>query len=371
MKTKPILKGLLYFVGGGLLSLLVLAIASFVSNQNLPSGPEVTDRLTELDKTRLEETFHLKTTLGDSVWPGWGEMDIPILLWHQDNNFLVSVDVPPPGWAAVPNDLYRGETYFANPGFDPENFAMQIGDGWVASMGTKGETDQFMQDVFRNVIPDPLEPFFPFRLLILNTEIQISGVLHETFHVYQAVQSPIKFAQADSAYGSADRYWEIDLDMGPAWEEEMDLLIDAATSQDDQEARSLARQFLAVRDKRRAEHGLTADLVSYEVQTEWLEGLAKYIELSIWETAFNMPQYKPIPETETDPDFKDYQTFPSRWKQEISQARRQANTEGDVRFYYSGMFQTRILDRLMPDWKNRVMEPEETLENLIRQGTAP
>jgi hypothetical protein len=159
--------------------------------------------------------------------------------------------------------------------------------------------------------------------------------------------------------------------MGTAWEEEMDLLIHAATSEDDQEARIAARQFLAVRDARRDKHGLTEKLVDFEIQTEWLEGLAKYVELSIWEAAFNMPQYRSVLETDEDPDFKDYQTFKRRLRQEISQARRQATIEGDVRFYYSGMLQARILDKLMPDWKSKVMEDDTYLEDLIRQAITP
>jgi hypothetical protein len=371
MKSKPFLKGLLYFIAGGLLSLSLLAVASYISNKNLPTGPEISDRLSELDKMRLEEALHLKTSLGESIWPGWGEMDIPVLLWHQENNFLVGIDDPPAGWISVPDDVFKGNTYFANPKFDPENFAMNIGDIWVASMGTKGETDAFMEDVFREVIPDPLESFFPFRLLILNTEIQISGVLHETFHVYQVLQSPEKFKRAETAYIDTDHYWVIDQNMETSWQEEMNLLIDAANSHDEQEVRSLAAQFLAVRDKRRIDFKLTQTMIVFEIQTEWLEGLAKYIELSIWEAAANTSQYKPSLETEVDPDFKEYQTYQRRWNQEISQARRQATSEGDVRFYYSGMLQARILDKVMPSWKSKVMEETGSLEDLIRQATTP
>jgi hypothetical protein len=371
MRLKPTLKGLVYFIGGGLLSLVVLGFAIYISNRNLPTGPDVKDRLTALDKVRLEETYHLKATLGEAVWSGWGKMETPVLLWHQGNNFLIGVENPPPGWDRVSGDEYQGAPYFSNPGYDPENFATYIDGRWIASMGTKGETDQFMQDMFRKVIPDPIENFFPYRLLILNTEIQISGVLHESFHVYQAIQSPGNFERTQTAYENSDRYWDIDEGMESAWAEEMDLLIDAATSQEEKEIRSLTRQFLKARDMRRADHNLTPDLVSFETGTEWLEGLTKYVELSIWEAAFNSTYYEPIPAIETDPDFKDYQTFNQRWKQEISQARRQATIQGDVRFYYTGMLQARLLDKLSPGWQSAAMEDGVSLEDLIRQAISP
>lgn len=371
MKLKPVLKGLLFFIAGGLLSLVVLALASYLSNQNLPTAPLVTDRLVDLDKTRLAEALHLKDTLGSRVWPAWAEMEIPILLWHQDNNFLVGMADPPPGWQAVPGDQFQGATYYANPDYDPENFAMELGGQWIASMATKSETDKFMQQVFRDILPDPLENFFPFRLLILNTEIQISGVLHETFHVYQAVTAPAKFARADSAYQSSEAYWDLDPQMESAWQKEMDLLIEAAAAQGEQETGELARQFLVVRDARRSQHGLSAGLISFETQTEWLEGLAKYLEMTIWETAYHSASYQPLPDTTSDPDFKSYQNFKSRWNQEMSQAGRQATIPGDVRFYYSGLLQARLLDKLMPTWKTKALEEDSTLENLIRQVVSP
>jgi hypothetical protein len=371
MRLKPTLKGLIYFAAGGLLSLVILGFVVYISNRNLPTGPDVKDHLPTLDKVRLEETYHLKATLGEALWSGWGNMEAPVLLWHKENSFLFGVEDPPPGWDRVSGDEYQGAPYFSNPGYDPENFATYIDGGWIASMATKGETDRFMQDVFREVLPDPIENFFPYRLLILNTEIQISGVLHESFHVYQAIQSPKNFTRTQAAIENADRYWDIDEGMESSWAEEMELLIDAATSQEEREIRSLTHQFLRVRDARRIDHNLTPDLVSFETGTEWLEGLAKYIELGIWEAAFNSPYYEPLPATEIDSDFKDYKSFNQRWKQEISQARRQATIQGDVRFYYTGMLQARLLDKLSPGWKSAVMEEDVSLEDLIRQAISP
>ena len=61
----------LTIVAGMVVSCLVLAVIGYNSNQKLPSGPEITDRMTPLDKVRLEEALHLKSELGDAVWPGY------------------------------------------------------------------------------------------------------------------------------------------------------------------------------------------------------------------------------------------------------------------------------------------------------------
>ncbi len=39
--------------------------------------------------------------------------------------------------------------------------------------------------------------------------------------------------------------------------------------------------------------------------------------------------------------------------------------DGDGRFYYTGMAQAIILDRLLPEWKTMAMNEDVFLENLI------
>lgn len=370
-KNRRILKGTLLFFAGGLLSLILLGMAAYISNKNLPKGPNLADRLDPLDKIRLAEVRHLKTRLGEEIWPGWGRMHIPILLWHQDNSFIFGIDSAPPGWELIPDDQFQGEPYYRNPDIDPDNFAMFIGDQWVASMGTKGEADLFIQGVFRDTIPDFLEAFFPFRLLILSTEIQISGVLHETFHVFQANEVPEKFSRVEDVYQNDEEYWVHDPEMYAAWNEEVNLLIEATRAGTEKEMITLVKQFLAHRSQRRADHGLTEGMIAYERGIEWLEGLAKYVELTTWEAASSTYQYEPTVEMQSDPDFKDYQTFQRHWSQEVSQARRQATTQGDIRFYYTGMLQARILDKLAPSWKISIMENGVYLEDLLQEAVEP
>jgi hypothetical protein len=43
---------------------------------------------------------------------------------------------------------------------------------------------------------------------------------------------------------------------------------------------------------------------------------------------------------------------------------------GDLRFYLSGMAQARLLDRLSPGWKDKVLPGPSTLEDLLREALA-
>jgi hypothetical protein len=312
--------------------------------------------------------LHLKAELGDIVWPGYAALDNPVIIWNEDYEFLFRMSNPPGGWEEVPNDNFEGRPYFRRPADNPQNFAVQVGDQWAGSIFTKYLVDSALISGIRELLPPGIVDVFPFRIFIQPSELQISGLQHENFHVVQVEMNPEKFEAAEEVYGFGDRYWALDQEMEPAWKEEIDLLIRAVEVSSKGDAVEVGRQFLAQRDQRRNVYGLDADLIAYEVQFEWLEGIAKYVEIRSWEVASNTKAYVPLPGMENDPDFKHYETFRSHWSQEMRSAREQAEREGDTRFYYSGMLQAYLLDRLMPDWKDRIFEEGVYLEDLLREA---
>ena len=97
--------------------------------------------------------------------------------------------------------------------------------------------------------------------------------------------------------------------------------------------------------------------------------VSKYLELEAWRQAATVAGYEPLGEMAEDPDFKAYDSFEQRWSQEIGQMKRQVGTEGVTRFYYTGMAQAMLLDRLYPGWKSQVMEEGIWLETLLREAT--
>lgn len=196
------------------------------------------------------------------------------------------------------------------------------------------------------------------------------GVLHEAFHVFQVGKGDGRLQDAELAYQDDADYWAADAAMQEAWRQEVDLLAQALEAESDAEARTLTQQFLEQRQARRSEHDLGPALVDYERRLEWLEGLAKYVELESWRLAAKTPGYEPLPEMADDPDFKAYDSFDKQWSQEVAQMKRQASIKGDVRFYYTGMAQARLLDRLAPDWKSQIMGEGVWLDDLLWQETS-
>lgn len=350
----------------GIVSLCILAAGlSALSNLSLPERPESTSTLSSIDKVRLVEALHLKEVLGEEVWPGWGQMDIPILLWTEETSFLIGFSFQPSGWEVVLDDTFNGQPYYKQETESHENFAVLIDNHWAASMGTKWETDHFLISQFQEMFPSPIDKIVPYRLFIQPSEVQVTGVLHETFHVYQAVSAPEKLENSEDRYGIEGNYWEIDESMSNDWNKEIDFLAQALDAKTDTELRELVIQFLSQRQNRRENHDLNEDMVDFERLVEWEEGLAKYVEIAFWKQAFSSPNYQSILEMDQDPDFHTYETFEQRWRQEIMTMRNQAAQKADVRFYYTGMAQAFLLDQLMPDWKSCIMDDNVWLDDLL------
>lgn len=346
---------------------LLLSMISLLSNRNLPIE-ESSEQLSDVDKARLLESLHLKRTLGDQVWQGWGSADNPIIVWNRSYEFLVNYngDVPT-SWSRVSVDDLNGQEYFRRTAEDPQNFAIRVGDTWAASMATKNTTDVFLINAFRENLPAPIKQVFPYRFLLQPSETQIGGLLHETFHVFQYQNAPNRINAAESIHGLGDEYEAAAESFRSEWRKEAELLAEALEAKPRDEKAELVLQFLAARDGRRKDHQLGNNFIDYERWLEWEEGTAKYIEVAILKQANETSDYRALPAMENDPDFGQYQTIDQRWSQEIFQLRYQTSP-GESRFYATGMAQAFLLDDLMPDWKEQYWMEDVFLEDLLRSA---
>jgi hypothetical protein len=368
---------------------LLLTVTSAISNLSLPQASPVIETLSQADKIRLAETKHLIQVVGSNLWSGWGQADIPTILYNESFAFLAGYPDPPAGWVKVPvniqrggewevtpGDTYDGQPYYRQrlpgPNITPEAFTVLVGERWVSSMGTLDWMKISLAQSIRLDLPAFLQPIFPYRLLIQGlvngSDQYISLIAHETFHAYQGMTAPDKLArseQTNTAY--AGRYPWNDAALQGNWQTELDLLAEGLKSADEGETIDLARRFLAVRAERRSAANLSQELVAFEQQREWLEGLARYTELEIWRLG-SLDGYTPLPETDQLADFDRYTGFDFRWSRELSQLPRMASDEGDGRFYYSGMSQAFLLDRLAPDWKTRAFDEDVWLEELLEEA---
>lgn len=382
----PRLRKFCLFFPLGLITLCLLAVAaSALSNLGLPQHSKTVDHLSELEKARLSEVLHLRRALGEAVWPGWGQADIPLIVYNEQYAFLLGYADPPAGWLKVPDQEPRGgsweqvpgeafegspyyRTLLTDPQKTPQGFTVRVGERWAATFQTReyGEIT-FYRDI-RKAFPPFISTFVPVRLawalLMGKTDAYIAALEHESFHAYEGIQATDQLAQAEYAHTEGETYPFGRMD-GP-WKQEMNALLQAARAADLSEAKSLARQFLSMRAARRT--GLSADQVEYEQLMEWEEGLAKYAELEISRQAESTADYRPVVGMAQDSGFKNYKGQQRFWSSQLNEALNTGGRSGETRFYYSGNALAVALDRLMPGWKPRALPGGEYLDVLLQEA---
>lgn len=361
-----------------------------LSNRSLPKQSGVTETLTDTQKALLIEAQRLRRSLGDKVWQGWGEASIPIIVHNEAYAFLVGYpDDPPAGWVmaprgerrggaweAMPGEGLSGQPYYrspiTDPGKTPENFTVRVGDEWAATLGTWEYAEVSFYAGYREQLPPGLREVFPYRMmfnLLMGTpERYIAALEHEAFHAWQGLQAPQRLAEAELAAPLEERYPWDDAQLEAAWKGEAELLVGALRAGTDAEAMELGRQFLAQREFRRKAAGLSPELVDYERQREWLEGLAKYAELEITRLAGVASDYTPAAEATALEGFTGYADRELTWSAQVDEIIRAAGRSSENRFYYTGFGQAALLDRLFPGWKEAAFAPGVMLEDLLRQA---
>ncbi len=356
--------------------LLVVIAGIYWQNTNLPTSLNRVDRLSERDEALLAEATHLRNALADSIWPGWGQLDIPWLVYNRKYAFLKGLSNPDTGWIRVPHDRVIGTAWEQVEGRDyyrqalspssgrPQAFIVQIGDRYVASMTTREWTEIQMIRSIEEQLPGFLSPVFPYTLFLkqFNSDWYVSALLHESFHALQAVEAFEKLEAAERATSNEGDYPWGDDDFRNQWLKERRLLAGALQPGDSASIARKLTEWMNVRKSRR--QILTEEQVRYEKQREWLEGLAKYAELNIWKKANDFVSYESLPGTKQISDFEEYDRAESHWKQEIGQLERNLQFDETI-FYYSGWAQAQLLDRIHPGWKHQAMEEEIYLEDLF------
>jgi hypothetical protein len=210
----------------------------------------------------------------------------------------------------------------------------------------------------REVNPVMLEMF------LLTPGGHVAALLHEAFHAFQAMYFPRRFQKALSSYKAEQHYPFEDEAFKKAWNEEGLLLGEAYTRKEDGEVKNIIRKFLEMREKRRVLAGLGADLIAYEKNLEWLEGMGKYAEMRFAELAAG--------EAGNEKRAKDYTIVFNRARYDMrSRLRRLGEQSGDLRFYLSGFVLARLLDRLRPGWKEVMFSDQKiSFEDLLRECVA-
>ncbi|MFC2142645.1 hypothetical protein ACFLR7_06910 [Acidobacteriota bacterium] len=352
-----------FLMGVSLLAVLGIQATGteYTLEQALPKTEENLVRLNPKDKAQVSESLRVKKMFGSQVWPGLGEALIPLILFNERFEFLIAHPNPPAPWAVVDGDALQGRPYFRREQEQSQAFAVPVGDLWAGSMTTLSHMSRAMEEELKENVPqEKLTPAF-IKMMTPTPAQHVVYLLHEAFHAFQAARFSDRFQKANGVYASEDRYPFEDAGFIEAWNTEGFLLASALREKDESERLALIRKFLEVRSRRRSAASLAPELVDFERELEWLEGLAKYAEMRFAELCAS---------DEGGPWFKDYRVVRNRTRVDFySRLKRLGEQKGDLRFYLSGAAQAMILDLISPEWKQDMLHQNNIcLEDLLQRA---
>jgi hypothetical protein len=306
--------------------------------------PRDLELLGPADKAELAEILRLKVELGDQVWPGLSRFVVLLIFYNERYEFLVGEANPPSPWEVVRSGSFQGQPYFRRAAEKSQSFAVAVGARWAGCLGTL----------------EHMNSRIPFRL---SREFHVVLALHEVFHAFQATLAPQRFAKAISVYKSEDKYPSHDPQFSSAWNREGEALSEALRATEEAAVSGLVKRFLDAREARRSQVMLDPELISYECELEWLEGLAKYAEVRFYELAASRA---------SELAYASYRLGHPFWPADLARLRRNLGGQGeDLRFYLSGAAQAILLDRLSPGWKAEALEMKSNLEGFLRAAITP
>lgn len=352
--------------GAAALAVTAAAVTAFLNHRALDRLDRrfTSDAPTGADRRALAEARRVKAAHGSSVWPGFGEADLPQVLYNDAWEFLAGWPPPPPsGWRRAGEAELFGVPVWRRRAGDPRPFAVRIADRWTGRYPVRRVLNRRRVREARAGM-DPLSALLvPVRLSTAPTDLYVVQLLHTVFHAFQAERSEDRFYEAVELRGRvAGRY---PFDASPPselWTEEGRALDRARTAEGRGAACRAVEDFRSARTRRRRSTAFDATTTAYERGQEWLQGLAKFAELRL---------YRRAARESGSPEGVEYRSGPAHWEDDLEDLRSGLGSLGrDRRFAVSGLGQALALERLDPDWKARALPGGRPLDELLAETCA-
>jgi len=339
-----------------------------------------------IDPLLVAQAAEVWTVIAQSenpVWPGWNASSTPLLFYIPGvQDVLIGHPKPPEGFQRYSGpikllnaEIYvrDGKTFFE---FDGQNTVLDVAGTPTLvvadTLSNRRNQIRFWLDDPRPAATKSAE--LDWEKLQGSPYDSLCMIAHEAFHAFQSRKAPAKGGGEEAL----TRYPTVASPNTLGFALEGDILAKALRSSEPAKTRDLAVRWLAVRRERRK--GLTAEAVDYEDRMEYLEGLAKYVELKLLEVLQGRPAGPAMAWVQ---GFHGYADLKPQRENLIRQLEKMMHGEVNVnndrfgasplrmRLYYSGMAIAAVLDRISPGWKGHIFAPEATLTALATDALKP
>jgi hypothetical protein len=339
--------------------LMILCLGACASPQTTPAPvPEVsitaTPQMIIPELAEAAEAWQVLNTYGDQVWPGWGKTRPPLLIRQGEYDLLIGHPAPPQEFSRLPDRSLAGQPIYRYTGHlvpMPAATAWEVGGVWSVAVPTREEFQQAIDaQLGRGVVQ-------------LDAANYVRAIVHEAFHAYAMtiIRGQVPDFGVDVDEGKMIQRLVALPDLNQQHAAEGQALVKALQATDDQIARLAAAEFLKLRQARRTAGDKQS--AAYEQTTEWVEGLARYAEVAMMQQAGHAADQSANTAIH-------YPAAEEVWQQFLDQlAKPTASPDGfRGRYYLLGAGQAFLLDRLLPDWKTRVLDEKLSLEDLLQEA---
>lgn len=331
----------------------------------------------------LKECRAVMRAVGEDIWKGWDLSKTPILFYrprvqdiliaypHQPAGFQVLTGFNPLGGETI---YYRDGTTFID--YDGQNTVTDIdGVKTLVVADTFSNQRNQLNGVLLGRDKDFAQTWLEnWNFLPDDPYSQMAMILHEGFHAFQAAQAPDKEPNETAAID----YPLLDTPNNSSWALEAALMRDALLCESRDTRAAKIRELVAVRTERRAT--LNKESVDYEDLTEYLEGLAKYIEFRFLKEAQAL---EPDPRLffingfyGFGPKLKEIRDKTVTQMKDIIAASIDMTGNkfgvGPLRFrlYSSGAALALLLDEVAPDWKADIFKDGVYLFDKLKKAVS-
>ena len=325
----------------------------------------------------LKESQNVAMQLEEGLYPDWNFRDTPVLLYKPGiQELLINFPHLPEGFEIFKGfNPLEGQSIYVRNGityipYDDQNTTIKI-DG--VKVLVVADTFSSMRNQLRGAMMNQPKSFLNEWLdnwdFIGSPIHKIGTILHEGFHVYQEQMAEEKYAN-EAVIADYPLLDPINNSLSVL---EGLILKDALFSNNEEEVLRKRNQFVAVRNYR---HSLLGpDFVEYENLNEFSEGTAKYVEFKFFSLGENIAS---IQEMQFVNGYKEYKSLlPEFFKNEIEDMVNIVSVNdnrfgnmygtGPIRYklYYLGACQGLLLDKVMPNWKEKIFDEGVYLSNLL------
>lgn len=320
---------------------------------------------------RIEFVFNLKQTVGENTWKAFNEkaFEVPLLYFTDSSSYVAN---PTEKFLAT----FRSKLVFQNRQIkiyrtyqrvDTLPFHMETG----MTLGDSTDDYNYHSPFMKCSSYEEAAKTIPG---LLSTEEWGTMIIHEYFHGFQ-YKHPLYLNYLEESNipvinrDSLQSFYKNNNWFKTAIDKENDFLLNAISEQDSILRESLIDSLFVLRNERRkiAQQKLNIDIEKYEKCYETMEGTARYVEHSLYNTFSTKRPDRNV--LKSDTSFKSFEKFRNY---EIKNDKWLYLTSNTGQYFYAtGFNMARLLDKLNVEYKSKLFTQGGLSMEDILKGRLP